>query len=130
MLTYELSTGATGYIGGDALHALYTAHPEYEYAILVRNSDKGAAVAAEYPKVRLVYGGLDDSELLEEEASKADIVLRIDILILKQNEIKLMLYRHCRFFRSLGRSKSYCSWSRKGTQCGEPWLLDPCIWNW
>jgi len=32
-------------------------------------------VAAAYPKIRLVYGTLDDAALLEEESSKADIVL-------------------------------------------------------
>jgi len=70
------STGATGYIGGDILHALYKAHPEYEFSALVRNSEKGAPVAAAFPKIRLVYGGLDDSEVLVEEAARADIVVR------------------------------------------------------
>jgi hypothetical protein len=45
--------------------------------VLVRNSDKGALVAADYPKIRLVYGDLDSADVLEEEASKADIVLRM-----------------------------------------------------
>jgi N-acetyl-gamma-glutamylphosphate reductase len=70
------STGATGYIGGDILYALEKAHPEYEYSALVRDSDKGAPVAAAFPKTRLVYGGLDDSQLLEDEAARADIVIR------------------------------------------------------
>lgn len=69
------STGATGYIGGDALYAIIQAHPDYEVACLVRNSDKGAQIASQYPNVRLVYGSLDDVELLEGEAQKADIVL-------------------------------------------------------
>jgi hypothetical protein len=43
---------------------------------LVRNPDKGASVAAAYSKIRLVYGTLDDSKLLEEESARADIVLR------------------------------------------------------
>jgi len=68
-------TGATGYIGGDALYALYKTHPEYEYSALVRNSDKGAPVAAAFSKIRLVYGTLDDASILEEETAKADIVL-------------------------------------------------------
>lgn len=68
-------TGTTGYIGGDAFYALYNAHPDYEYTAIVRNPDKGAIVAAEYPKTRLVYGTLDNAALLEEESSKADIVL-------------------------------------------------------
>lgn len=58
------------------MYALYAAHPEYEYTVLVRNSDKGAVVAAAYPKIRMAYGTLDDSAVLEEEASKADIVVR------------------------------------------------------
>ena len=70
------STGATGYIGGDALYALEKAHPDYEYTIIVRDSDKGALVASKYPKTRLVYGTLDDSALLEQESARADIVLR------------------------------------------------------
>ncbi|KUJ16152.1 NAD(P)-binding protein [Mollisia scopiformis] len=68
-------TGVTGYIGGDALYALEKAHPDYEYTAIVRNSDKGAPVAAVYPKIRLVYGTLDDSELIEEESARADIVI-------------------------------------------------------
>ncbi|KAI5245573.1 NAD(P)-binding protein [Aureobasidium subglaciale] len=67
-------TGATGYIGGDALYAIVKAHPEYEITALVRNSDKGAQVAVDYPKVRLVYGDLDSSDLIEEESQKADVV--------------------------------------------------------
>lgn len=72
------STGATGYIGGDALYALMQKHPrDYDVATLVRNSDKGAQVASQYPSIRLVYGDLDSAETLEEEARKADIVLRM-----------------------------------------------------
>lgn len=67
--------GATGYIGGDALYALVHAHPEYEIACLVRNSDKGAQVASQYAKARLVYGNLDDGHILGREAEKADVVL-------------------------------------------------------
>lgn len=74
------STGATGYIGGDALHAIIHAHPEYEIACLVRNSDTGAQVASQFSKVRLVYGDLDSSELLELEAKDANIVLRMHSL--------------------------------------------------
>ncbi|KAK1063027.1 hypothetical protein LTR74_009851, partial [Friedmanniomyces endolithicus] len=73
-MTKIFVTGATGYIGGDALKAIIDAHPEYEITALVRNSDKGAQVAAVYPKVSLVYGDLDSTDLLTKEASKADIV--------------------------------------------------------
>ncbi|KAL8995817.1 MAG: hypothetical protein Q9169_004537 [Polycauliona sp. 2 TL-2023] len=68
-------TGATGYIGGDALYQLMRSETQYEVAALVRNSEKGAQVASQYPDIRLVYGDLDSSEVLDEEAQKADIVL-------------------------------------------------------
>ncbi|KAL8780724.1 MAG: hypothetical protein Q9213_006337 [Squamulea squamosa] len=68
-------TGATGYIGGDALYQLIKSGKEYDIAALVRNSEKGVQIASQYPAIRLVYGDLDSAELLEEEARKADIVL-------------------------------------------------------
>lgn len=75
MIDFSYSTGATGYIGGDALYAIANKYPDLEITAVVRNSDKGAKVAVQYPKVRLVYGDLDNTELLTAEASKADIVL-------------------------------------------------------
>jgi len=73
-MTKLFVTGATGYIGGDALYAIIAAHPEYEITCLVRNSDKGALVVKQYPKIKLVYGDLDSSDLIAEESAKADIV--------------------------------------------------------
>ena len=55
---------------------LVESHPDYEIACLVRNSEKGAQVASQYSKVRLVYGDLDSSQALAEEAQIADVVLR------------------------------------------------------
>lgn len=66
-----------GYIGGEALYSLYEAHPEFEYALLVRNADRGKPVAEQYPKARLVYGSLTDGEVIEKEAVAADIVIRM-----------------------------------------------------
>jgi N-acetyl-gamma-glutamylphosphate reductase len=74
-MTKIFATGVTGYIGGDAIHAIAKAHPEYEITCLVRNSDKGALVAKDFPKIKLVYGDLDKVDLIEEESKKADIVL-------------------------------------------------------
>jgi hypothetical protein len=62
------------------LYALEKAHPDYEYTAMVRNSDKGALVAAAYPRIRLVYGTNDDTALLEEESARADIVIRMSFL--------------------------------------------------
>ena len=70
------SLGATGYIGGDALYAVAHAHPEYEITALVRNSEKGAQVVSQYPKIKLVYGDSNSSTLIEDETKKADVVLR------------------------------------------------------
>jgi len=67
-------TGTTGYIGGDALYLFNEAHPDWEITCLVRNSDKGAKVASQYPKAKLVYGDLDAVELIEEESKNADVV--------------------------------------------------------
>ena len=69
-------TGATGYIGGDALYHLHQRYPDFEYALLIRSDDKAKNVHAKYPKARIVRGGLDDSALLEREAAWADIVIR------------------------------------------------------
>lgn len=66
----------TGYIAGDALYELYQKHPDYEYAALVRTQEKADIVKKAFPNVRIVLGGNDDSDILKEEAAKADIVLR------------------------------------------------------
>ncbi len=63
-------------MGGDVFFALNKAHPEYEVTALVRTPQIGAKVALQYPKIRLVYGTLEDSSILEEEASKAKVVIR------------------------------------------------------
>ena len=76
MLKLLCSTGSTGYIGGDVLYEVAQAHPEYDITCLVRNSKKGAKIGSQYAKVKLVYGTLDDAKILEEEARKADVVLR------------------------------------------------------
>ncbi|KAH9828870.1 nucleoside-diphosphate-sugar epimerase [Teratosphaeria destructans] len=69
-------TGITGYIAGDATFDLYQQHPDYEYAALIRSQEKAETVRKAYPSIRIVLGSLDDSNILTEEASKADIVLR------------------------------------------------------
>ncbi|KAF2128672.1 NAD dependent epimerase/dehydratase family protein [Dothidotthia symphoricarpi CBS 119687] len=74
-MTKLFITGATGYIGGDALYVVANAYPDLEITALVRNSDKGGKVAAQFAKIRLAYGDLDSSELLTKEAAQADIVL-------------------------------------------------------
>jgi len=43
---------------------------------LVRTQEKADLVKKAFPHVRIVLGDLDNADLLKEEASKADIVLR------------------------------------------------------
>ncbi|KAL1973550.1 hypothetical protein VTN31DRAFT_6185 [Thermomyces dupontii] len=64
-------TGATGYIGGDALYVLYNKHPEWQYTTLVRTEEKAKQLTAKFPNISVVYGSLD---VLEEESKKADII--------------------------------------------------------
>ena len=69
-------TGATGYIGGDVLYQMHRRYPDFEYALLIRSEDKAKQVLSAYPNARVVIGGNDNSELLEREAARADIVIR------------------------------------------------------
>lgn len=64
------------------LHVLQTEYPEHEYAVLLRDKEKAEKVSNAYPKVRVVSGDLDSAALLEEEARKADIVVRKFILVI------------------------------------------------
>ncbi|KAF1978605.1 NAD(P)-binding protein [Bimuria novae-zelandiae CBS 107.79] len=68
-------TGATGYIGGDTLYELYNKHPDHEYTAMVRTPEKGEQVTSKFPKVRVVQGDNDSTDVLKEESSNADIVI-------------------------------------------------------
>ncbi|KAL2823533.1 hypothetical protein BDW59DRAFT_163110 [Aspergillus cavernicola] len=43
-------TGASGYLGGDILHALRGAHPEHALGVLVRDEAKAGTIATAYPE--------------------------------------------------------------------------------
>lgn len=55
---------------------IVNAHPDWEITCLVRNEEKGSHIITAFPKVRLVFGNLDATALIEEEASQTDIVYR------------------------------------------------------
>ncbi|EAU32026.1 conserved hypothetical protein [Aspergillus terreus NIH2624] len=74
-MTKIFLTGATGYIGGDVLSVLATKYPEFSISALIRSPEKAQQVQAQFPSVRIVHGGLDNSDLLEKESAAADIVL-------------------------------------------------------
>lgn len=69
-------TGATGYIGGEALHKIVKSKPDFQISCLVRDAGKGSMVKKAYPSVRIVKGDLDNTDLLEKEAKDADVVFR------------------------------------------------------
>ncbi|KAI1438708.1 nucleoside-diphosphate-sugar epimerase [Xylaria sp. CBS 124048] len=75
MVTKIFLTGATGYIGGEALYSIHHAHPDFEFTLLVRNEQKANLISAQYPDAKFVYGNLDDSKIIEEAAAAADIVI-------------------------------------------------------
>jgi N-acetyl-gamma-glutamylphosphate reductase len=67
-------TGATGYIGGDALYAIATAHPDFHITCLARDEEKGRQITKAFPDVKIIIGDLDSSAILEKESAAADIV--------------------------------------------------------
>ncbi len=70
-----VSTGATGYIGGEVLHQLSTVDTQHTISCLVRGP-KTSIVSKAYPNVRIVKGDFEDAELVAREARDADVVLR------------------------------------------------------
>ncbi|CAH0038341.1 unnamed protein product, partial [Clonostachys rhizophaga] len=70
-------TGASGYIGGDLLYLIAKRHPEYRVTALVRNTTQIETISRFPNKVQVVQGTLDDENILEREASDADIVLNL-----------------------------------------------------
>lgn len=68
------ATGVTGYVGGDALHAILQAHPGWQYSFLVRDRTRLGSLASDHPSVRVVEGDLSDLGLLKSEAASADMV--------------------------------------------------------
>ncbi|KAH7321283.1 hypothetical protein B0I35DRAFT_211080 [Stachybotrys elegans] len=68
-------TGATGYMGGSVFASLHQTNPEYDFTLLVRDEKRGEPFRTNYPGVKLVYGSLDDVNILEKAAAEADIVI-------------------------------------------------------
>ncbi|KAL2802075.1 hypothetical protein BJX63DRAFT_415979 [Aspergillus granulosus] len=75
MPTRIFLTGITGYIGGDVFHHLEQQHSDFEFAALIRTKEKAEYVQGLYPKLRVVLGSNDDSEILTTESAWADIVI-------------------------------------------------------
>lgn len=71
-------TGATGYLGGEALHQL-SHHPSLPLSLrcLVRTHPQAKSLTSAHPKVEVVTGDLDDSKLITTESRGADIVVHL-----------------------------------------------------
>lgn len=70
-------TGVSGYLGGHTVMRIMEKHPEWNIVVLVRSEEQKTIVEARWPKIEVVIGDLDNRELLIEEGSKADVVLRM-----------------------------------------------------
>ncbi|VUC26013.1 unnamed protein product [Clonostachys rosea] len=68
-------TGASGFIGGDALYAVHKAQPDWEISILIRDEQKAQQIQDAYPDVKIVLSSLDDADIIISAASSADIVI-------------------------------------------------------
>lgn len=71
------STGATGYVGGEVLHQLASLSQSHTIRCLVRDVTKAKIVKESYPTVETVNGDLENTELIEQEASNADVVFHL-----------------------------------------------------
>lgn len=68
-------TGATGYIGGDVLHALTTEFASASIVALVRSEKQSELLKPWYPQVTSVVGDLDSEDTIAMQSADADIVI-------------------------------------------------------
>lgn len=122
-------TGGTGYIGGTVLDTLVKTHPEYSITVLLRKVPEG--FEQRYPKVRIIKGTFDDTNLLSDIASESDIVIHggktkhvpslqanIDGLLRRRSE-------HPGFLIRLAGTSIIADW-QEGSNYGE---LNPKVWS-
>jgi uncharacterized protein YbjT (DUF2867 family) len=70
-------TGASGYVGGHTIGLLVEKHPQWNIVLLVRNEEQKKLVLARWPNIETVIGDMGNRQLMIDEASKADVVLRM-----------------------------------------------------
>ncbi|KAL4954379.1 hypothetical protein BDW69DRAFT_163297 [Aspergillus filifer] len=70
-------TGASGYIGGDVLHAILSSHPTWEsnITLLLRNPSYIPKFKSVYPTINIFIADHDDKFEIAKEVSKHDIVM-------------------------------------------------------
>ncbi|KIW16562.1 hypothetical protein PV08_03750 [Exophiala spinifera] len=74
-------TGASGYVGGDALYALLAAHPDWEEhtTCLLRDPTQEAAFRQKWPNLNFFYSSLDNEKAIEEEVKNHNLVLHFAV---------------------------------------------------
>ncbi|KAK6205783.1 hypothetical protein LQW54_008267 [Pestalotiopsis sp. IQ-011] len=65
------------YIGGQVLDELVKSSPERPITLLLRDEKKAKLISDKLSQVNVAIGDLDDGDLIEQEASKASIVLHL-----------------------------------------------------
>jgi nucleoside-diphosphate-sugar epimerase len=73
-------TGATGFIGGSIFTRLIKKlhnGENFHLTALVKEKKLADEMSTKFPQVKFLLGSLDDSQLLEEAASKADFVINV-----------------------------------------------------
>ncbi|KAJ9607137.1 hypothetical protein H2200_008209 [Cladophialophora chaetospira] len=70
-------TGASGLVGGEALHQIASQPSEHQMSCLVRDAEKGSIIKKAYPDVRIVEGDLDSIDIIRKEAKDADVVFHL-----------------------------------------------------
>ena len=82
MIISALNVRFAGYIGGSVLaHFLkHRKRNEFEFTALVRSADKAEKLKHQFG-VNAIHGSFSDSGLVEEAASRADVVLSMVIIL-------------------------------------------------
>ncbi|TVY81910.1 hypothetical protein LSUE1_G003720 [Lachnellula suecica] len=70
-----LITGATGYIGGSVLGSVVQAFPDLQITALLRSLSE--EFTTRYPRVKIVIGDFDSSDVIAKASSEAGIVLQL-----------------------------------------------------
>jgi 1-deoxy-D-xylulose 5-phosphate reductoisomerase len=69
--------GATGFVGATVFDLIYAKHPEYRFTALVRSNEKATDLINRYPLVHVIIGDANNTDLIQKESAKANIVISI-----------------------------------------------------
>ncbi|KAJ5876183.1 uncharacterized protein N7529_001767 [Penicillium soppii] len=76
-MTRIFITGVSGYIGGDVLNGIIKARLASRVVALVRNESRAARITEKYPSITPLIGDLDSITAIQNEVSRADVVLHL-----------------------------------------------------